>query len=635
MHTWTRCAVLISLLGSAMAYADIDATELPERLANINPAHPRLFLTDAQLPALKEKVAGAPLLQATCTYIQANCDIVKDLPTLERKKVGKRLLGVSRSVLQRVSYLAFTYRMTGDETCLRRAEAEMLAAAAFTDWNPDHFLDVAEMTAALAIGYDWLYNDLAPESRAAIRNAIVEKGLKTSLKGGWWVSGDNNWNQVCHGGLTLGALAVAEDEPELAGQIIARGLKNLPRALAQYEPDGVYPEGPTYWAYGTTYNVILIDALESVLGTDFGITTAKGLMKSADFMLHATGSTGLYFNFADCGLHMDVEPALFWFAERLERPGLLWHQRKVLEQFAGATPNESGAADRMLVFLVLWGQPMGELPTPDTLSWHGDGPSPIGVHRSGWTSDATFVGIKGGSPHTNHGHMDIGSFVADMDGVRWAIDLGAQSYNSLESVGVDLWNRRQEGQRWDVFRLNNTSHNTLVVNGERQRVPGHAPVTAFSAAPENPYTVVDMAPVYEGQLSKAVRGIRLIGEAVLVHDELEAPAHGEAHVRWGMVTNAEVMLHGNTAILKQDGKFATLRVVAPEDAVLTLLDLETPPQPYDAKNPNTRMIAFESVLPAGSNAALTVYLSPGEHPVEAGTLGLSRETLVAPWISQP
>jgi hypothetical protein len=32
-----------------------------------------------------------------------------------------------------------------------------------------HFLDVAEMTMAVAIGYDWLYDDLSPASRAAIK----------------------------------------------------------------------------------------------------------------------------------------------------------------------------------------------------------------------------------------------------------------------------------------------------------------------------------------------------------------------------------------------------------------------------------------------------------------------------------
>lgn len=55
--------------------------------------------------------------------------------------------------------------MTGEKEYLRRAEKEMLAAASFIDWNPSHFLDVSEMSMGLAIGYDWLFNELLPDSR--------------------------------------------------------------------------------------------------------------------------------------------------------------------------------------------------------------------------------------------------------------------------------------------------------------------------------------------------------------------------------------------------------------------------------------------------------------------------------------
>ena len=55
--------------------------------------------------------------------------------------------------------------MTGDKRYALRAQKEMIAAAAFDDWNPSHFLDVAEMTTALAFGYDWLYDELDPQAR--------------------------------------------------------------------------------------------------------------------------------------------------------------------------------------------------------------------------------------------------------------------------------------------------------------------------------------------------------------------------------------------------------------------------------------------------------------------------------------
>ncbi len=35
------------------------------------------------------------------------------------------------------------------------------------------------MTAALAIGYDWLYGTLDPAVRTTIKTAIIKKGLET------------------------------------------------------------------------------------------------------------------------------------------------------------------------------------------------------------------------------------------------------------------------------------------------------------------------------------------------------------------------------------------------------------------------------------------------------------------------
>jgi len=521
MNTLFCNSLLIASIGALIAITSTasatNLVELETRLKQVPPTHPRLFFTDAEKPAMKAKIESAPRLEGAFRYLMANVAIVEKLEPVKREQqVGKRLLGVSRTCLQRVSYLAFAYRMTGEEALLRRAEKEMLAAAAFKDWNPSHFLDVAEMTAALAIGYDWLYNDLDPEARTLIKEAIVDKGLKTSKKGGGWVFTTNNWNQVCHGGLTLGALAVLEDCPDLSHEIIERAIKNVPRAMKEYEPDGVYPEGPTYWKYGTTYNIILISALESVLDSDFGLASAPGFMKSPEFYLHAAGPTGSFFNFSDCGLRGGVAPAMHWFAARKQNSTLLWREKEALAHFVSGKPNSSGASDRMLVFLLIWGQPIGDSEPPQQLHWKGEGRTPIALLRSGWQEDATFAGIKGGSPSSNHAHMDTGSFVLDMDGVRWAIDLGSQSYYSLESKGVGLWGKNQDSERWTVFRLNNTSHNTLVVNGQLQRVKGNAPILRFSADTQDPYTVVDMSPAYEGQLNHAERGLRLIGKSVLI-----------------------------------------------------------------------------------------------------------------------
>ena len=53
---------------------------------------------------------------------------------------------------------------------------------------------------AMAIGYDWTYPTLSPESRKTISRAIIEKGLNTSLDNQYngFLKVSNNWNQVCN-----------------------------------------------------------------------------------------------------------------------------------------------------------------------------------------------------------------------------------------------------------------------------------------------------------------------------------------------------------------------------------------------------------------------------------------------------
>jgi hypothetical protein len=98
------------------------------------------------------------------------------------------------------------------------------------------------------------------------REAIEEKGLGPYLKPGskhGWERGGNNWNQVCHAGMVAGALALAEENPKRAAEVVSRALAGLPYGMKVYDPDGNYPEGPGYWNYGTTFNVLVIALLES------------------------------------------------------------------------------------------------------------------------------------------------------------------------------------------------------------------------------------------------------------------------------------------------------------------------------------------------------------------------------------
>ncbi len=571
--------------------------------------HPRLLMDAPTASRVRARIAESDTAQALFDIVQREADAILEQPPLERKQTGRRLLSVSREVLRRVLCLGFVHRMTYDSRYAERAVAEMEAAAAFSDWNPSHFLDAAEMTAALAIGYDWLHAMLTQEQEAAIRTAILEKGIGPSYEGhNRWVLSDNNWNQVCHGGLIFGALALLEHEPDLAARVIARALVGLPYAMKEYEPDGVYPEGPSYWEYGTSYNVLLIAALESALGTDFGLSETPGFLESGAFPLLMTGPTGAHFNFSDCGARNGPFPAVFWFAQRTRDPGLVWAERPWLEALL---EGEAAARNRFLPLKLLWWEDRWARPS-QPLHWKGEGINPLATHRSSWIDpNAVFLAVKAGTPAANHGHMDIGTFILDADGARWALDFGAQGYHELEERGMNIWNRNQDSDRWRIYRYHNRSHNTLLVNDAGQVVRGAAPITQFSDNPNFPHTIMDMSDVYAGQLARAERGFALLPDGrVLIQDEIVADDK-PARVRWAMTTPAEVTdtAPGN-ATLRQEEKTLFFEALSPAAVAVEIFATE-PPNEWDAPNPGTRQVGFYVELEPQESCTLTVLLTPG------------------------
>ncbi|MDX1639604.1 MAG: hypothetical protein R3281_16690, partial [Balneolaceae bacterium] len=215
---------------------------------------PRLILTPAVEQLLTEKIESDSLTSTYYRYLLNAADRILDKPLLEREKTGRRLLGVSRKAVFRIGTLAMVYRIEGSRRYLDRLNEEIYAVSTFTDWNPSHFLDVAEMSYGVAIGLDWAGSSL-PDSTVTTAENALKHHLELSFKDrryNWWITSEHNWNQVCHAGLSAAAIVLGHDYPNLAANTIARAIDHLPLALAAYAPDGAYPEGPTYWDYGTS-----------------------------------------------------------------------------------------------------------------------------------------------------------------------------------------------------------------------------------------------------------------------------------------------------------------------------------------------------------------------------------------------
>ncbi len=592
--------------------------------------HPRLLLTKVQEDDIKESLKRNPEFRKIDEYIKKIADNTITEEPLIFKKDGKRLLAVSRRALTRLYYLSYSYRLTGDKKYLNRAEEELNAISEFESWNPSHFLDVGEMCMAVSIAYDWLYKDLQESTKKNVRKAIIEKAFKPSYvkEDAWFLERHNNWNSVCNAGLVYGALAIMEYEKEQSIAIIERALKSNLLPLETYAPNGNYPEGPGYWNYGTSFQVMMFSALESALGSDNGLSKAPGFMESACYMIFSTGTSGNYFNYYDGSASTEANSSMFWFADKLKDPSLLYFEIPLINN-GKYTQVDKSDAHRYLPNAIIFGKDLtlSKINPPVKTTFNGKGMTPISIARTSWEAGkGKYLGMKAGKASDPHGHMDQGTFVYDIGNLRWAMDFGLQSYITLESKGVDLWNMSQNSQRWDIFRYNNFNHNTLSINNQLHNVEGRSEIIKTYENKNELGAKVDLAPALNlnNELKTATRKATIVDDSYLRIEDVIETNDKPVNLRWNMATPAFAeIVDKNTIKLSQQGKILLVKFSAEVPFKLAIRPSENPSQyklefknakygEYNQLNKGSVMIGFDSKVPANKSAKFTISMVEGK-----------------------
>src|SRR5439155_131517 len=158
------------------------------------------------------------------------------------------------------------------------------------------------------------------------------------------------------------------------------------------------------------------------------------------------------------------------------------------------------------------------------------GGAEVAILRSEWGNPkALFVGFKAGDNKANHSHLDLGSFVFDALGARWALDLGSDDYNLPGYFGA---------QRLTYYRLRAEGQNALVINPGAtpdQDPKAAASIIRFQSKPERAFAIADLTPAYKQQARKVWRGLALLErKEFLIQDEIQADKPAE--VWWFMHT---------------------------------------------------------------------------------------------------
>lgn len=594
---------------------------------------PRLLAPAYKWNALPQLIQSDPYLKGWNDSIFGNATQYYSLPPVVYFMDGPSgILDNAREIKMRIKAFAYVYRMSNDTKWVDRAWAEIKNAAgngtttfgpAVDRWNSGHFLDVAELTAAFAIAYDWLHDIWTDDQRSAIKFTMIEYGLSFGQMAygansgaiGWWTNNtQGNWNCVCNSGLTMGALAILnEDDTNIASGLLGKTVDNAKQNCAMApSTDGTWAETANYWYFGTTGHAEMASSLITATGSHYGLLDVNpNANLSGTFHMYVAGATSL-FNYGDHGPNKfsSTANAMFLYGDFYKVPQYVLFQR---EQFDAAEPNAMFWYDPAVSGAFWDGTPLDH--------FFDDGLDQWVSMRSSWTdNDALYVAMKAGKNqgHQTHNDLDAGDFVLDALGTRWAGELGSGDYRSPNYFSNDS----QNSDRWLYYRKMTEGQNTVVVNQQNQNVLAAPSVNhGSSGTAQGSSTVInlpsDSTAFWTADLTSAYfnvqsfkRGVRLLNarQQVLIQDDITA----SSAIEWRMHTNATVTVSGQSATLTIGDQTLMLTVLNAPDAQISTgpaTRYPTDPAPPAPDQPNPGVTVVSIKLAAGTHS-LQVLLNP-------------------------
>lgn len=582
-YLFARTTYLYARPGRAMLLAALKAK-------NPNYEHPRLFARSADFDTLRKKVVSDPQMKNWFENILKTANRIVNIDTIpyvyEPIYVSPP---ITRSVPVRLYALSMAYQITQKQKYADRVIKEMEAIANWPDWGiSPNFLCVADIMNAFSVGYDWCYAAMTPAQRTVIKNAIVNKGLKRMIdeyktnptyifkNGIGNVFGNNNWNPWCNGAASACALAIGDEEPAVAGEVLERALVIVENFAGTYAPDGASVEGPAYGNGAMSFYVKWIAAMESALGTSYNYFNVPGIPEYVYFTPYLNGPVKAL-NFHDAGddskKYLDVT---FFIANKLHKPELGNMRKNDIQ-----SGNAKGG-----IFDILWYRPeyYGNKTEVLPLDKYFGGLVQTGSFRSSFKDpNAIFLAFHGGENAVAHSHLDIGQFNIDAMGLNWALDLGTDplTYNPAFKNTFNLFG---------IYRLNPGGHNTLLIDPSAtfngQSIPAYNPVIQFESTPSRGFAILDMTQAYKTQANTAKRGFALTENRskIIIQDELDLKQVSD--VWWFMHTRAKIKVSedGKKAILTQQGKKMRAVLVSPSDCKFLSLPAEPLPETYQNAN---------------------------------------------------
>lgn len=610
--------------------ADPTGTWPYDRLTSLG--HPRLLMSEEDFDALKEKITTGR--ETNLFLYKIHSAIIKKADNLVSKPndisytldaSGKRLLPMCKAAVESIWHTAYAYKTTGDRKYLDEARRVLNIVCAFPDWHPSHYLDVGEMALAVAIGYDWLYYDLSYEERLKAEQCVMSFAMDTYKGQGFCdptfvaAAATSNWNQVCFCGLGCAAIAFYDKDKTRCKNLLEDLYVSNKHAIETiYSPTGTYPEGYTYWSYGTGFQVVLLSALEHAFGTDKGLSAIEGFLDTGKYMLFMGGAIGKPYSYSDASQVESGKVGMWYFAAKNNDLGIVANEVRLFNKLS-SYPGSADQSERIFPAIPAMTKnltlgDLGQSMPKDDMYICEEGPLHLMLVHTGWrfNSNDKYLGFKGGCPNYSHAHMDVGSFVYDAYGYRWSDDLGMETYTTMESKlgNANVWNYAQDSKRWTVYRLGAKSHSIFTINGAGQNISGIGKITNKWNTDNIKGAKMNLTSLYSDEAANVTRQIRLEGDDLVIMDYIEARNDKAANIEWRMMTPATVIVETGGITLQSGGVQVSLTASFSDSTVKPTYNSWAASGQYTWEKVNTGMTVagYTCTIPKGKAVTITTKL---------------------------
>lgn len=356
----------------------------------------------------------------------------------------------------------------------------------------------SDIAATLAYSVNFLRDSLPAETVAKIkketeRRVFAPLRLSYSLadKSGryvkqrdpmsnWWISGNNNWNAVCHCNLVIAALGLLDDDADRA-LFVAYAIRALPYyARSGFTSDGYCSEGMGYWNYGFGHFLRLGLTLRDVSGGKIDVFKTPVYRKAAEYAFSYQLEKGISPAFSDG--NGAPSPTYLLFVYHVW-PDLVSDRISKVTPFGTAVSTLTPSIVSLLGFgKVSLPANVAEKPLPPRSEF------PVGqvwLMRDGCDLS---VAVKGGHNDEHHNHNDIGSYYLVSRGKLLSGDPGNEVYTS----------RTFSSRRYTSKVLSSYAHPVPVVDGKLQSTGRKfsAKVLKTDFTPERDTIVLDIKGAY-------------------------------------------------------------------------------------------------------------------------------------------